>query len=223
MFGQVVNLIGKEPLTFCCKGWHKNRATPEQRVRGKTMNKLLAPLLLIVVFFVGFLVTALSKSSADEEKKLDNLIVYGGGFMFSVKEPSGWTGDTTNAAKLHANILFYKKGEINQIPRAIIFVRVNEKSDECVEKDLEWDMEQYRKQCPKIQFKDISVSHPHYKTYSKLFFVKDSFYEYVTYINPGVGKPLTFSAAMNVPKVEATKDALAAYRQVIETLTFLGP
>jgi hypothetical protein len=172
---------------------------------------------------MGLLLVFPAGAFAAEGKKLDSLIVYGEGFMFSVKEPPGWTRDTTNAAKLHANIIFYKTGETFQTAKDIIFVRINKKSDEYVEKDLEWDMDQYRKQHPKVQFKDISVLHPLYKTYSKLFYVKDSFYEYVAYVNPGVGKPLTFSAAMNVQKSEASKDAFTAYQQVIETLTLLSP
>jgi hypothetical protein len=95
---------------------------------------------------------------------------------------------------------------------------VNEKSDEYVEKDLEWDMEQYRKRYPNIQFKDIPVSHPEYKIHSKLFYVKGVFHEYVTYINPGEGNPHTISAAMNVPREEASKEELAAYQEIIETL-----
>ncbi len=186
------------------------------------MNRLVSSLLATIVF-LGFVGTAPLRSSASEGKKLDNLIVYGEGFIFSVKEPSGWIGDTMNAARLHANLLFYRNGETSQSAKEIIAVRVNKKSDEHVEKDLRWDMEQYKEQYPTVQFKDVSVSHPNYRTYAKVFFVKDTFYEYVTYINPGAGKSLMFSAAMNVPKAEAATEALAAYREVIRTLTLLSP
>ena len=40
------------------------------------------------------------------DKSIDNLMVYGDGFTFSLKEPQGWTGDIDNAAKYQANIVF---------------------------------------------------------------------------------------------------------------------
>ncbi len=178
---------------------------------------------LVALLFIGVIVVMCINAFAAEEKKLDSLLVYGEGFIFGVKEPSGWKADTSNAANVHANILFYKPGESFQTAKALIFVRVNKKSDEYIEKDLEWDMEQYKKRYPKVQFKDIPVSHPKYKTYSKLFYIKETFYEYVTYINPGEGKPVALSAAMNLQRNEASKEALAAYQQVIETLVLLKP
>jgi len=39
---------------------------------------------------------------------MSSLIVYGDGFMFSVKEPDGWNGDTDKAAEYYANIVFNK-------------------------------------------------------------------------------------------------------------------
>jgi hypothetical protein len=45
----------------------------------------------------------------------------------------------------------------------------------------------------------------------------------VTYVNPGAGKPVTFSVSMSVKKKEASKEAFAAYQQVIETLSLLNP
>ena len=178
---------------------------------------------LIKVLFIAVIVVMRIDAFAAEEKKLDSLLVYGEGFIFGVKEPPGWTADTSNAANVHANILFYKPGESFQTAKALIFVRVNKKSDEYLEKDLEWDMEQYKKRYPNVQFKDIPVFHPKYKTYSKLFYIKETFYEYVTYINPGAGKPVTLSAAMNLQRNEASKEVLAAYQQVIQTLVVLNP
>jgi hypothetical protein len=157
-------------------------------------------------------------TSAAEGEKLDNILVWGEGFMFRVKEPPGWKADCSNAANIHANILFYKQEESFETATTLIYLLVSDKTDENVEKDLEWDMEQYRKRYPNIQFKDIPVSHPEYETYSKLFYVKGTFYEYVTYINPGESNPHKISAAMNVQREEASEEELAAYQEVIETL-----
>jgi len=182
------------------------------------MNRKVWDQLIALLFIVLIIVVTSIDIFAAEEQKLDNLLVYGEGFLFRVKEPPGWKGDCSNAANIHANILFYKQEESFQTAKALIYLRVNDKTDENVEKDLEWDMEQYRKRYPNIQFKDIPVSHHEYKTYSKLFYIKETFYEYVTYINPGEGKPHTISAAMNVQRKEASEEELAAYQKVIETL-----
>lgn len=186
------------------------------------MNRTLYAL-LTTIFILGLFICISEKVSDAEEKKLDRLIVYGKDFAFSVKEPEGWVADTSNAIKLNANIIFYETGETFQTAKVFIFVRVNDKSEEQVEKDLEWDMEQYLKRYPRVQFRDIPISHPSYKTYSKLFYVQDNFYEYVTYINPGQGKPLTLSSAMNVQKIEALKETFAAYKEVTETLILWRP
>jgi len=178
---------------------------------------------LITFFVIGLMLVISASASVADEKKLDNLIIYGEGFSFSVKEPSGWTGDTSNAAAILANVLFFKDGETCQTENVTILVRINKKMDESVEKDLEFDMDQYRNQYPTVQFKDITVTHLQYKTYSKLFYVKDTFYEYVTYVNPGSGKPVTFSVSMNVQKNEASKEAFAAYQKIIGTLSLLNP
>jgi len=186
------------------------------------MNRKIRDQLIEVLFVVVIAVMCMN-AFAGEEKKLDSLLVQGEGFIFGVKEPPGWKADTSNAVNARANILFYKPGDSLQTAKALIFVRVNKKSDEYVEKDLEWDMDQYKKQYPNVQFKDIQVFHPKYKTYSKLFYIKETFYEYVTYINPGAGKPVTLSAAMNLQRNEASKEELDAYQKVIETLVLLKP
>jgi hypothetical protein len=132
---------------------------------------------LILFLFIIVIVIAVLDTFAAEEQELDNLLVYGERFLFRVKEPPGWKADISNASKIHANILFYKREESFQTAKALIFLRVNDKSDENVEKDLEWDMEQYKKRYPNVRFNEIPVSHPKYKTYSKLFYIKGTFYE----------------------------------------------
>jgi hypothetical protein len=157
------------------------------------------------------------------EEKLDRLLVYGDGFVFGVKEPAGWKADTINAAKLDANILFYRSKESFSNHGPLIYIRLNKKADENVEEDLQYDMKQYRDRFPKIQFSDISVSHESFSLYAKLFYEPNNFYEYVTYINPGKGKPFTLSAAMNVQKKEANAEELAAYKEIIASLILINP
>ena len=63
---------------------------------------------------------------------MDRLLVYGDGFMFGVKEPEGWLGDTERASAFKMNILIYPREHRppEQVPDldGIIRLRVNEES-----------------------------------------------------------------------------------------------
>ena len=99
---------------------------------------------------------------------------------------------------------------------------MSKKANENTQADLEYDMEDYKKEYANIKFKDIAVSHPLYKTYPKLFFVPDTFYEYVVYINPGSGIPQIYSAAMNKQGTEATEEELAVFKSIVESIRILS-
>lgn len=169
------------------------------------------------IFLLFSFIFITSPIYADEIK--DNLIVYGKKFAFKVKEPVNWHGDIDNAKRFHCNIIFYPK--YSHRVTLVIRVKVNSKVYEDLEKDLIYDMQQYKKQYTKIKFKDINVSHLEYDIFSKLFYVHEDFYEYVTYINPGIGIKIMLSVSMNIQKREATEEELAAYTQIIESLWFL--
>jgi hypothetical protein len=152
------------------------------------------------------------------EKKLDSLLVYGQGFMFSVKEPSGWVGDIENAKKLSANIIFYPVSQRYETAQTIIRVLIVSKVDENTQGDLSHDMQEYLAQYPGVKFEKITITHPTYRVFPKLFVVPGEFYEYVTYINPGPQKKLMFSVSMNKQKMEAATSDFDAYQKIIASL-----
>jgi hypothetical protein len=161
---------------------------------------------------------------AQSSPKLNSLIVYGDGFALGVKEPDGWHGDTDAIAnKYHVNVVFSPVGgsgdkDVN------VRVRVNKKVDENTVEDLNYDMEGYKKDFPNVQFQDISVAHAEYKTFTKLVFIPNQFYEYVAYLNPGPGRPFVVSVAMSTHKTPATDEELKAYESVLKSLVWLsGP
>ena len=96
------------------------------------------------------------------QQKLDQLMVYGDNFTFSVKEPPGWNGDTTNAERFQANVVLHESGQPTDNNSGLIRIRVNEKVDENTNADLEADMRDYKAQYPTVQFKDISAKNPNY-------------------------------------------------------------
>lgn len=162
--------------------------------------------------------TSLAGEMPHVENKLDSLLVYGQGFIFSVKEPAGWKGDTVTAAQFSTNIIFYPASQLPEKAQTIIRVLVADKVDENINEDLAHDMNEYRAQYPNIVFKKLAFSHPNYQVFSKLFIVPDNFYEYVTYVNPGSAKKLMFSVTMNKQKKEASELELDVYQKIIASL-----
>lgn len=67
--------------------------------RGGNMPRLVTALVLAIL--------AIVPAWSDAEQKLNNLLIYGEGFIFGVKEPEGWTGDTEHASDFSANVFFY--------------------------------------------------------------------------------------------------------------------
>lgn len=159
-------------------------------------------------------------TGAHAADRLDDLLIQGENFSISVKEPIGWKGDS-NTATDQGNLVFHRMHENLQNAKAVIRVLVANKTDENTIEDLKYDMERYQKQYPKVQFKDISVKHPEYSIYPKLFYVDAHFYEYIAYLNPGKNYPYIICVSMNLKKNEASKEDIEAYSSVIESLKAL--
>jgi hypothetical protein len=158
------------------------------------------------------------------ERKLDVLIVYGDGFAFGVKEPAGWHADTADVArKYNSNVVYLPALHGTDGVSALIHVRVNRKQDENTAEDMNSDVEQYKKDYPGCQFKELDISHPEYRTFAKLFFVPTRFYEYVAYLNPGAGIQSIFSVALSTNRGSpASREELDAYQTVLRSIRWLS-
>ena len=95
------------------------------------------------------------------------------------------------------------------------------KADEDTAQDLAYDMNEYRKRYPAVQFHDIAIPAGRYREFPKLFCVPGEFYEYLTYLNPGPSSTLFLSVTMNTGKRPAGNAELYAYRSVIGSLTVM--
>jgi hypothetical protein len=174
-------------------------------------------------FWVCCTIVFTLSSSSFAQQKLDQLLVYGDDFMFSVKEPPGWKGDATTAAKFQSNLILHEIGQQPESSSGLIRIRIDEKVDENTSADLKEDMRGYRAQYPKIQFRELPVKNQRYLCMAKVFYIPGEFYEYVTYVNPGPGKPFLFSVSMNSQKSEASAKELDAYKSAVQSLTLLKP
>jgi len=182
------------------------------------MSRIARRCLAVLIGSLGLI----PSGNAQPSPKLNSLIVYGDGFAFGVKEPDGWHADTDAlASKYHVNVVFSPiAGSGND--DVTIRVRVNSKVDENTIEDLQYDMDQYKRDHPNVQFQDLNVAHAEYKTFPKLMSVPGRFYEYVAYLNPGPGRPFIFSVAMSTRKEPATGEELKAYEAVLKSVVWLS-
>jgi len=175
---------------------------------------------LILFFFFGL--TSLNTfGQTSDTSKWKNLIVYGKDFSFGVKEPEGWKGDIDHAADYNSNIIFYKSKEDLDNGGALVQVYNFSKQDEKTEEDLKYDIKSYEDKYQDLKKEDLKVSHKEYKCYSKMVYVKNKFYQYTVYVNPGVKYKSGVSVAMNISKRPATEDELKAFREIIASLVML--
>ena len=180
--------------------------------------------MFVPTLLLGFSALAQSSPVAKPKAEDDRLIVYGQNFAFGVKEPQAWRGSTGQIAnKFQANIIFVPSAEGSQGEDvATIRVRVNRKMDENIAEDLNYDMQEYKSEFPTAAFSDLKVAHPAYKTFAKLVFVPQKFYEYVAYLNPGVQSQFSLSVAMSKKNAPANDTEFKAYETVLQSLQWLS-
>jgi hypothetical protein len=150
----------------------------------------------------------------------DLLTVFGSGWKFNVNEPSGWYGDIEVANKIDYNIVFYKKGHSFSLNNLLIGIRINTKYDENLLDDLNFDMETYKNKYPKIIFKDLSILHPKYTTFSKLYIRSQTHYEYVVFMNPGNIFPFKFSVVMSC-STEVPNSDMNVFKSIINSISMI--
>src|SRR5690348_6105999 len=150
--------------------------------------------------FVLSLTTLNTHGQTNDSAKISSLMVCGKDFMFSVKEPDNWIGNTDKAEEFHANIIFYKSKKDFDNGGALIQVYNFKKQDEKTEEDLKIDIKGYQKDYKNLKQQDIEVTHKEYKCFSKLVYVENNFYQYIVYINCGTKYKSGISVAMNISK-----------------------
>jgi hypothetical protein len=150
------------------------------------------------------------------------LLVHGKGLAFSVEEPAKWKGETESASRWNADVIFYKQGTSpSDSASVVIRVGIFPKKDEATWKDLEADMNEYRIMYPKVAFKDLDGIKSRYKVWPKLFYMPGTFFEYVTFLNPGPEHHQVVSISMNKSDTPATADELSAYQTVIQSFVLV--
>ena len=175
-----------------------------------------------IIIFVVFCLTIMSCfGQSKDNQKMDALLVYGDSFIFSIKEPRGWTGDTEIAHKFYSNIVFYKSIADFNKGGALVQVYNYKKQNEKTENDLNDDIKGYKKDYSNLIEQELIVDHKDYKCFSKLIYVPDKFYQYIVYVNPGLKYKSGISVSMNISKRIATEEELKAFREIISSLVMM--
>ena len=157
-----------------------------------------------------------------EERKPGPLVVYADDVMFMVKEPEGWFGDLENAKDIGAAVVLYRPEDASKESGTIIHVQVLTKVDENTQEDLNHDMQQFREYHPDVQFRDLKVKHPSYRSFSKIFVIPKQKHDYLTFLNPGKQIPYLFLAVMKTGTKEASKAELQAYRSLVRSIEYIS-
>ena len=186
-------------------------------------------LLVFLVMLLGFYCSQIyaqnpASGSAKPalDKKMDGMLIYGPGFMFSVKEPDRWHGDTEEIARYYySNVIFIPENQSSREAHVNIRIRVNHKETTDPSEDMQTDMKGYKAKKPKVQFADLSVTQPKYKICAKLFYFENEYYEYVVYVDPGPGVKRNFSVAMSKDKKPATPEEMKAFQEILESVFWI--
>ncbi len=156
------------------------------------------------------------------QQTTERIVIENDDYQYSLLAPKGWDSDMENAADIMCDVAFFPatfslEGAVES-GEPIIQVTAFEKQDENTIQDLNFDLEQYKKEYAGVKFAAIDIQHAFYKTYSKLAFVEGVFYQYLTYINAGSKFSNAISVAMNTAEHPATEAQIKAFEAVVVSL-----
>jgi hypothetical protein len=132
------------------------------------------------------------------------------------------SAEASNARRYGVSVVFFPQLAASKAADVTIRVRVDEKTREDLAEDLIADLNGLRQQYPEIQSGELSVKHPGYATFPRLFYKPGSFFEYVAYLNPGPQYPFSVAVAMSKAKSAASPGELAAFESVLKSITVLS-
>jgi len=171
----------------------------------------------VLVLVVLCLVQASVPVRADNPNDLKSLMVYGRDWIFAVREPDGWLGDTGScAADEGVNILFLPAGKTMGTSDVNVSIVVWQKTDDDLGQDLAIDMQRYKKQYPKIRFSDFSAHDDCCTTWSKVYYYAGR-QDWTVYVNPGRGYKWYAVISLETQTGTPSTAELAALREIVAT------
>jgi hypothetical protein len=116
---------------------------------------------------------------------MKGLIINGEGFVFTIKEPDGWTVNIEDAQKKGLNAYFAIDGYSYKNTPGLIYIRVMDKQGLTVEQHLKADMDKFSQDDKSVAFKEFAVTSISYHYASKNYLIGSRHCDYLCYIDPG--------------------------------------
>ena len=118
---------------------------------------------------------------------------------------------------VHSAIFKSKNDYKNGAP--LIQILVFKKQDENTIEDLNFDVNSYFEKYENFKQKDLIIHHSLCDTFCKEVYVKDSFYQYIVYLNPE--KEFEISATLNTSKTELGNEDLEIFKDLVKSISVL--
>jgi hypothetical protein len=157
------------------------------------MKRALWPVLLL------FLVVTVGSS------QMDQLLIYGDGWAFNVKEPTGWRCHTEDAYRYRMNAYFcLGKKNIKKSP-AIMHISVHSKGGDSIQQSISFDIEDYQKHSKTLDLQEFLIEGSDHELVSKKYVIDNKTADYVCFLDPGKDSPLYLVFVLHGPKGESAK------------------
>jgi hypothetical protein len=173
------------------------------------MKRTLWPILLF------YLITAIGSS------QMDYLLIFGNGWMFNVKEPTGWTGHTEDAYRYRVNAYFCLGKKTFIKSPVVMHIRINSKRGDTLQQIINSDIADYRKQHKKLELQEFPINELGYEVLSKKYSYDDKTIDYVCLLDPDKDSPLYLVFVLNGPKEESPKYE-KDFLSLIRSFSWLG-
>lgn len=153
--------------------------------------------------------------------QMDHLLIFGDGWMFNVKEPTGWTGHTEDAYRYRVNAYFcLGKKSFNKSP-VVMHITINSKRGDTLQQIINSDIADYKKRHKKLELQEFPISELGYEVLSKKYSYDENTIDYVCILDPNKDSPFYLVFVLNGPKEESPqyeKDFLS----LIRSFSWLG-
>lgn len=172
---------------------------------------------------ISLLFASVSVACIAQEKE-NTLTVYGDGFKYSVDLPDGWQADTAASNELYVNLAIYETGvEEDQVNgRTIIQVYTFKKENSNLKDDLNLDISNLMEEHKDLELNEFMINAGGFKCNSKLAFVKNEFYQYLVYMDPGKKYKSAVSVSMNTGNKKATDSEIKAIRKIVGSVKMIN-
>jgi len=158
---------------------------------------------------------------AASPKDMDQVIVYGDDWAFSIKEPRGWYVDIKSGRQDGLNAVILPKGTAYGKADNWINIVVQSKAGEDLSEDLNADMSSYSQRFPGLKFSDYKPKTASYPSLGKVYAHPSGIREYLVYLNPDKNSKVFVLFTLIVPGKEIG-NYLSTYEDLTNSFLWFG-